>query len=73
MMRMAMFGMPGWAEAVVVVLVILLLFGARRLPDLARALGQSLNEFKKGRDEGAKAEADGDKGAESDAETSEKA
>ena len=44
-------GMP---EAIVIVIVILVLFGAKRIPDLARGLGQSLNEFKKGRDEGHK-------------------
>lgn len=46
----------GWVEIVLILLVILLLFGARKLPDLARALGRSLNEFKKGRAEGAKPE-----------------
>ncbi len=46
----------GWGELLLVLLVILLLFGARKLPDLARALGRSLSEFKKGRDEGAKPE-----------------
>jgi sec-independent protein translocase protein TatA len=43
-------------EIVVVLLVIILLFGARKLPDLARALGRSLSEFKKGREEGLKLE-----------------
>jgi len=37
----------GW-EWIVVVLAILLLFGAKRIPDLARSLGQSIREFKKG-------------------------
>jgi Sec-independent protein translocase protein TatA len=30
----------------------MLFFGAKRLPDLARSLGKSLSEFKKGREEG---------------------
>jgi len=47
-------GAPGPMELLLILLVILLLFGARRLPDLARALGKSLSEFKKGRDEGAR-------------------
>ena len=37
----------GW-EWVIVVLAVLLLFGAKRIPDLARSLGQSIKEFKKG-------------------------
>lgn len=38
----------GMGELIIVLLIILLLFGARKLPDLARALGQSIKEFKKG-------------------------
>jgi sec-independent protein translocase protein TatA len=39
-------------EIVLVLLALVLLFGARRIPELARSLGRSLNEFKKGRQEG---------------------
>jgi len=39
-------GMPGGWELIVIFLVILLLFGAKRLPELARGLGQSIREFK---------------------------
>ena len=46
----------GWPEIVVVIAVVLLLFGAKRLPDLMRSLGKSLSEFKKGKEEGEKAE-----------------
>lgn len=49
-------GRPGWGEILVIVLVIVLFFGAKRIPDIARALGKSLNEFKKGREEGAQPE-----------------
>lgn len=45
---------PGPFEIIVVLVVFLLLFGAKRLPELARALGKSLNEFKRGREEGDK-------------------
>lgn len=44
----------GWPELLVILLVIVVLFGARKLPDLARSLGKSLSEFKKGREEGEK-------------------
>ncbi len=39
-------------EWILVVLLVLLLFGHKKVPDLARALGRSLSEFKKGRAEG---------------------
>ena len=42
----------GPTEMVVIVLVIFLLFGATRLPQLAKALGQSKRAFKEGLDEG---------------------
>jgi len=37
----------GW-EILVVLFVVLLLFGSSRLPQLARGMGKSINEFKKG-------------------------
>lgn len=40
-------GMPGGQEWLVILLVVLLLFGAKRLPELARGLGKSIREFKK--------------------------
>jgi sec-independent protein translocase protein TatA len=40
-------GMPGGGELIVIFVIILLLFGAKRLPELARALGQAKNEFGK--------------------------
>jgi sec-independent protein translocase protein TatA len=45
------FTAPGWPEILFILLIILVLFGAKRLPELAKGLGQSLNEFKKARDE----------------------
>ena len=38
----------GMGELVVILLIVLLLFGAARLPEIARALGKSIKEFKKG-------------------------
>ncbi len=49
-------GAPGIGEIAIIALVLVLLFGARKLPELARALGASLNEFKKGQRDGANAE-----------------
>lgn len=43
--------MPGGFELVIIVLVILLLFGAKRIPELARGLGQGIQEFRKASDD----------------------
>lgn len=43
----------GW-EILVVLFVVLLLFGSTRLPQLARGMGKSINEFKKGISDGVK-------------------
>jgi sec-independent protein translocase protein TatA len=41
-------GLPGGAEWIVLLAVVLLLFGGSRLPQLAKGLGQSIKEFKRG-------------------------
>ncbi len=43
--------MPGPAEWMFIMVIVVLLFGAKKLPELARGLGQSLGEFKKAREE----------------------
>jgi len=39
--------MPHGQELIVILVIILLLFGARKLPELGRSLGQGIKEFKK--------------------------
>ncbi len=46
-----MFPAMGMPEMFVIMVVILLLFGAKRLPELARGLGKSIREFKKAADD----------------------
>lgn len=41
----------GAPELLFVFLVVLLLFGGKKLPEVARGLGKGLNEFKKARDD----------------------
>ena len=51
-----MFRQVGPGEIIIIVVVLVLLFGARKLPDLARSIGQSAKEFRKGLEEGARDE-----------------
>ena len=46
-----MFGL-GYQELLIILVIVLVLFGANRLPELARSLGSSMKEFKKGVNEG---------------------
>jgi sec-independent protein translocase protein TatA len=43
-------GLPGGPEMLIVLLLVVLLFGANRLPKLARSTGQAMGEFHKGRE-----------------------
>lgn len=47
-----MFGLKP-TELLIILAIVLLLFGARKLPDLARSLGASAKEFRKGIEAGA--------------------
>lgn len=46
-----MFGGIGMQEMLLIFLVILLLFGAKRIPDIAHGLGKGIREFKRAMDE----------------------
>ncbi len=41
-------GMPSGGELIIILVIVLIVFGARRLPELARSLGQAKKEFSKG-------------------------
>ncbi len=37
----------GWTEILIIVLIIIVLFGAKKIPDLMKSLGSGMKEFKK--------------------------
>ena len=45
------FGIPSGPDLIILLVIVLVLFGAKRLPELARGLGQSVNEFKKAKEQ----------------------
>lgn len=46
-----MFGSIGMQEIILVLFILLLLFGAKRLPELGESLGKGIREFKRGLNE----------------------
>jgi sec-independent protein translocase protein TatA len=44
-------GLPGGPELLIVLFVLVLLFGANKIPKLARSTGQAMGEFQRGRQE----------------------
>jgi sec-independent protein translocase protein TatA len=45
------FGIPGGPELLVILFIAVLLFGANKIPKLARSTGEAMGEFQKGREE----------------------
>jgi len=41
-------GSIGWQEILLILVIVLLLFGAKRLPEIGRAIGKGIKEFKEG-------------------------
>lgn len=46
-----MFGQIGMSELLVILVIVLLVFGPRKLPELARGIGKAMNEFKRAADD----------------------
>jgi sec-independent protein translocase protein TatA len=42
-----MLGLRGW-EPIIILVIIILLFGAAKIPQLARSVGKAISEFRKG-------------------------
>ena len=61
----------GGPEVIIVLVLILLLFGAKRIPKLAKSIGQSTGELKKGRLESEKEISDAKKSSEEDTSSKE--
>ena len=51
----------GMGELLIILIIVLLLFGAKRVPDVARSLGRSIKSFKDGLNEGMKDNPNADK------------
>jgi TatA/E family protein of Tat protein translocase len=44
---MLAFGMPGPMELVIILLIVLVIFGASKVPEIGKSLGKGIKEFKK--------------------------
>ena len=45
-MKLLLFGGLGWPEIIIIALVVLLLFGGKKLPELMKGLGRGIRDFK---------------------------
>jgi sec-independent protein translocase protein TatA len=45
-MNTVLLWVPGWGEMLVIVLFILIFFGAKKIPEIARGMGKGIREFK---------------------------
>ena len=61
----------GPPELIIILVIILVLFGAKKLPDLASSMGKSIKEFRKAADE-AEADAEGGSDTAPDASSTDK-
>ena len=48
MKTLLLFGSLGWGEILIILLIILLLFGGRKIPELMRGIGRGIKSFKEG-------------------------
>ena len=39
-------GMPGWTEMLIIALFVIVFFGAKKIPEIARGMGRGIREFK---------------------------
>ena len=61
MLQTLLIGLPGGWEWIVVVLAVILLFGGKKIPELARGIGKGIREFKDATKEVQNELEDGDK------------
>ena len=47
LLQILLFGMPGGSELFIIILFVIIFFGARKIPEQARGIGKGIREFKK--------------------------